>query len=427
MSSYVLYVVQTEPHGYSTRRRYSDFVWLRETLLKTYPGLFVPALPSDSMSSKIGSRDGPKNAAGDFVRSRMALLDLFCQNICQIPFLRSDNALQAFLQEQQDKDFKAAVERINKSNLAAETTQGAELWRTFIRSSTTMADADRICSMVKRQMEQLRQYLFQLQEDCNTLEKQTSLVAKDMNATLASVNQWSALEADHANPANCDGPVSPHAAEIRLYANALQQGFGHWAYTTQITPKLVTSVLIARLQYQISQVEGFRDLIKKREGLQQELEKAEKEKVKLLEDKTKAAGAPPPSRGFFSSAKAPSVVLDELFQKKEEQVATLSAAVTAMTAGLLAGEIDRFHLERKLAVRALVGSMIAAQVKIIQVTSAKWLQISTTANIDINEFSDQVIDILDFPSTVEDGAAATTTTTTAAAPLVEEEILSADV
>lgn len=43
--SYVNYTLDTMPTGWSVKRRYSDFSWLRSRLVTLHPGYFVPPLP----------------------------------------------------------------------------------------------------------------------------------------------------------------------------------------------------------------------------------------------------------------------------------------------------------------------------------------------------------------------------------------------
>lgn len=43
--NYIAYQVTTKPFDYVVRRRFNDFVWLRETLVKEYPGWYIPPLP----------------------------------------------------------------------------------------------------------------------------------------------------------------------------------------------------------------------------------------------------------------------------------------------------------------------------------------------------------------------------------------------
>ena len=40
-TDYVQYTIKTSPLGCAVKRRYNDFYWLRETLEKFHPGVFV--------------------------------------------------------------------------------------------------------------------------------------------------------------------------------------------------------------------------------------------------------------------------------------------------------------------------------------------------------------------------------------------------
>ena len=46
-SSYIAYLVTTTPLDLKVRRRYSDFEWLRNTLIKLYPMNIIPSLKSE--------------------------------------------------------------------------------------------------------------------------------------------------------------------------------------------------------------------------------------------------------------------------------------------------------------------------------------------------------------------------------------------
>jgi hypothetical protein len=66
----------------------------------------------------------------------------------------------------------------------------------------------------------------------------------------------------------------------------------------QLIPKVIARVLLSSIQFQLVQVEGFRVHLQQREGFMRELERAEREKVKALEEKHRASasGATPPPR-----------------------------------------------------------------------------------------------------------------------------------
>lgn len=89
-SKFVTYEVYTEMTCWSTRRRYSDFEWLRNILLKNFPGHLVPTLPS----KKVGSR----RFDDDFVYKRMIFLTKFLNVLCESEHFKSSDALIAFLQ-----------------------------------------------------------------------------------------------------------------------------------------------------------------------------------------------------------------------------------------------------------------------------------------------------------------------------------------
>jgi hypothetical protein len=44
-NNYIAYEIRTKPFDYIVRRRFNDFMWLRNILVKEYPGFFVPPLP----------------------------------------------------------------------------------------------------------------------------------------------------------------------------------------------------------------------------------------------------------------------------------------------------------------------------------------------------------------------------------------------
>lgn len=52
-SSYYVYSVECSNFNSKVYRRYNDFLWLRQTLRKYYPGLHIPPIPSKSVMGKL--------------------------------------------------------------------------------------------------------------------------------------------------------------------------------------------------------------------------------------------------------------------------------------------------------------------------------------------------------------------------------------
>lgn len=80
------YVVQLESRNSSTLRRYSDFIWLLDILIKKYPYRILPNLP-------------PKKVGPDeiFLEQRRRALSRFLNFIYNHPILRTDDTVLAFL------------------------------------------------------------------------------------------------------------------------------------------------------------------------------------------------------------------------------------------------------------------------------------------------------------------------------------------
>lgn len=84
----ILFLVVSVEKGFSVRRRYSDFEYLRQVLLSRYStGIFIPPLPEKKILNK----------SDDFLRLRMRGLNFFIERLLKNPYLKNDVTTQAFL------------------------------------------------------------------------------------------------------------------------------------------------------------------------------------------------------------------------------------------------------------------------------------------------------------------------------------------
>ncbi|KAI9027197.1 hypothetical protein CLU79DRAFT_698257 [Phycomyces nitens] len=86
---HVNYVVESQQRQSIVLRRYSDFYWLWETLLKRYPFRLIPNLPP----KKLGAQDDA------FVEARKKGLGRFIHAIVRHPILKKDQVVDRFLTE----------------------------------------------------------------------------------------------------------------------------------------------------------------------------------------------------------------------------------------------------------------------------------------------------------------------------------------
>ncbi|RHY31634.1 hypothetical protein DYB32_003306 [Aphanomyces invadans] len=99
-------------------RRYSDFVWLHETLCDAFPGLFVPFLPEKHFF----------NNNSDFVSDRMRSLQAFLREVLRSPDLCRSDATRSFLllSTEELEKFKATTEKLpNARDVVAAAEKGA--------------------------------------------------------------------------------------------------------------------------------------------------------------------------------------------------------------------------------------------------------------------------------------------------------------
>ncbi|KIY51846.1 Vps5-domain-containing protein, partial [Fistulina hepatica ATCC 64428] len=94
--SFIMYTVHTSTNSpmfskstFSVLRRYSDFLWLYETLSQNNPGVVVPPVPEKNTFGRFD---------GQFVRQRRLALEKCIQKIANHPVLGKDPDLKSFLE-----------------------------------------------------------------------------------------------------------------------------------------------------------------------------------------------------------------------------------------------------------------------------------------------------------------------------------------
>ena len=103
---YTSFKVSTSPHGIEVERRYNDFFWLRNSLQRDHPGVYIA--PMDKKTSKQNKFDT------SFLKKRIFNLQEFMNSICQHPELREDPHLHAFLTIVKEADFEKQKKELDK-------------------------------------------------------------------------------------------------------------------------------------------------------------------------------------------------------------------------------------------------------------------------------------------------------------------------
>lgn len=104
---YVVYAIKTMPYEWSVERRFSDFLWLRETLDQDFPFTFVPQIPDKELNSK----------DADVVSRRRNWLQMFLNSVADHPELKSTPHVQGFLRLHDPDSYEKFKKSIKDSSM----------------------------------------------------------------------------------------------------------------------------------------------------------------------------------------------------------------------------------------------------------------------------------------------------------------------
>ena len=106
--NYTCYEVYTDLTLWKVNRRYSDFIWLRDTLMKLYPGIYCPPIPE--------KKAGPARLEEKFIEKRRIFLTQFINDLAKKEIFKSSEVLIDFLSIQDRNRFERRKENYNSMN-----------------------------------------------------------------------------------------------------------------------------------------------------------------------------------------------------------------------------------------------------------------------------------------------------------------------
>jgi hypothetical protein len=106
--SYVSYLVETEPFDFKTRKRYSDFLWLRNTLSLLYSHCVIPPLCKKNYVDRFSEV---------LINKRMRSIEKFFEGLLVHPLIKNSQILYDFLSIEKETDFHNKSKNMEKSQL----------------------------------------------------------------------------------------------------------------------------------------------------------------------------------------------------------------------------------------------------------------------------------------------------------------------
>jgi hypothetical protein len=412
LQKYVTYLVRTEPYTYLVRRRYSDFLWLRQVLERRYIGMLLPCLPpknytggvpvpgkssssstSDRMSVDGSSSNLNKGAeSSSHVQHRMRMLSIFLEKIVNIPYVRGDSSVLAFLSIQNEKEWEEAQKQTALEDLFTSKSTGCQMWRKTLASAVIPENGQRILLDFISQLDYLSGHISKMLSITKNIVQRSN---ERKNETVAFSNafaEWGRTEqlfGDHQKfeYVNKDsGQMVKLLGSTDSMLNALGkvQSFG---------PVITESVLSASLTYLLLQVEGFQALIKSRDIEIRELQKAQTALTAKKQMKENGGGDQPKKSGMFNFT-AKSETVNDAIIREEEEVKNRSNRVDSMARALFFCEIDRFNEERRIVVQAAFGMMAASELMVTTREAKIYNTFFSKCELDVGEESQKAKDLL---------------------------------
>jgi len=347
---FVTYQVRTEPFGYVVRRRYSNFEWLRTVLVSRYPGMLVPPLPPKSVMGNMGSKSSvSRNSLGRdsedeqsrFVASRMAQLNLYLESIVEIPFLRSDTALLAFLSVQDDRDWEKAQAATSTATCFTDQTEGCVMWRTVANQSTMPGNAERILQDLAKQIETLASLATLAVNSTRMLAERASAFETDVAELNSVMGTWRRTEEDLSTPENVE-QVSAAAESLVDVTAKIAVASEPWTHNAKLQATIIDRFLLQRAQYFQVTVEALRELLKHRTIVVRDV-LAKRRAVAQAEAELAKSG----DRKSASIFGGGGLSLSESLDQKREGLNQAERLLDVFNGGLFTMEIERFHADRQ--------------------------------------------------------------------------------
>ena len=103
--SFISYTVETQPFGFKTKKRYSDFLWLRKTLSLMYSNCVIPPLCKKNYVDRFNET---------LINKRMRSIEKFLNGLLIHPLIKNSQILFDFLSVQNEADFYKKKKKYGK-------------------------------------------------------------------------------------------------------------------------------------------------------------------------------------------------------------------------------------------------------------------------------------------------------------------------
>eukprot|EP01135_Chromosphaera_perkinsii_P000620 Nk52_evm23s136 gene=Nk52_evmTU23s136 len=331
-SKYTSYLITTQTkrpnfhaEQFSQRRRYTDFIILRDFLLEKYPACIIPPLP--------GKKIGPFDP--DFILVRLRGLERFLKRVCCHPLLSNEEQVKHFLEHDYWRNTLRTLPASSTLSIDSRT------WRKFMASAMVVVKPDHRYSEVGL-------YARQLQSSSrNTQRALEALISSSFR------NGAGDLFSHYADL----GPICTAASHVEVDLGHDFRALGHSLQQMSVLQRAfslnceVVGVEFFKEYYGFS--EAITNCLKYRDFTQYEFDLVAQKTDDLRREK-ESVSANPPGISFKSiMGKDPSKVKRETLSDLTEKIAKFEAESVQLidrrniTCDVLVAEMQHFHTQKK--------------------------------------------------------------------------------
>ena len=365
MNSYVTYSVFTKQFGYVIRRRYSDFQWLRSTLMQRYTGMLIPPLPPRGADSMSTAADSSTKQDSKFVQRRMRALAKFLSEVVANPFLRGDASVIQFLSNQVEKDFEKAKATTSQTNMFSDSYIGCVAWRDYVLYNPAPDNMDRVVLDIRKQLDFLEKCYTSLLASTKRFAIKAGEYSKEIALLKDSFGQVLTQEIIMSDSTKVEA-ANPYGQELTATISILKRSLESWCGVTSQQPDVFENIVRPTLEYHLYQIIAFRELLDYRELAKRGLISAQKnlESHRRMQDQGKEV-----AKSMFGKSKP----IHDCITDGETDVKGKTTFLAVLSNALNWSEIFRFNEIRHLQFKEMVFLLSSAEKNINSGLMDMWI------------------------------------------------------
>ena len=161
---YYTFLLENRELKLNRRRRYTDFEWLRKTLCRLYPGIYIPPLPLKSLNINKPEK----------IEKYVYYLQKFIDGIMEDNLLKNSSLIYLFLSTEKEKDLISLMEKYDK------VQKPRDLKYFYSRSGRIILDQDILKTKQKKELLDIKSNIMQNNIIFIDLNNSFKLLCKEM-------------------------------------------------------------------------------------------------------------------------------------------------------------------------------------------------------------------------------------------------------